>query len=40
MIEERKDNYQEEGNYYEADADYYYNSALKINTKDGKTQFI
>ncbi len=40
MIEERKDNYQEEGNYYEEDADYYYNSALKINTKDGKRQFI
>jgi hypothetical protein len=35
MIDERN-NKNDEGNYYEDDADYYYNSALKINTKDGK----
>ncbi len=35
MIDERKDQ-NNEGNYYEDDADYYYNSALKLSTKDGK----
>ena len=33
MIEERK----EEANYYEDDADYYYNNALKVNIKQGIT---
>ena len=35
MSTENKNNYDEK-EYYEDDADYYYNSALKLNTKDGK----
>ncbi len=35
MSTENQNNYDEK-EYYEDDADYYYNSALKLNTKDGK----
>ena len=35
MIEEKQEQ-NEEGNFYEDEADYYYNSALKISTKTGK----
>lgn len=34
MIDERTDQ-NDEGNFYEDEADYYYNSALKISTKTG-----
>jgi hypothetical protein len=39
MSTETKNNYDEK-EYYDDDADYYYNSALKLNTKDGKKFFL